>query len=70
MLYVLCAKGVRADGYLSITHFTACATVHNGGRRHLRMGGGGGGGQLFACVRKHAHARGVLGYAPQENFAN
>ena len=45
-------------------------TVHNGGGRHLRMWGGGGGGELFVCVHKHAHARGVLGYAPQENFAN
>ena len=51
---VLCAKGVWVDGYLSIAHFTACTTVHNGGGRHLRMGGGGGGANCsYACVSTH-----------------
>ena len=37
---VYVVKLERADGYLSVTHFTACTTVHNGGGRHLRLGGG------------------------------
>ena len=38
-----------------------------GGGRHLRLGGGGG-GRSVVCVRKHAHARGVWGYAPPGKF--
>ena len=34
-----------------------------GGGRYLRLGGQGG-----WCVRKHAHARGVWGHAPPENY--
>ena len=48
---VLCAKAVWADGYLSVAHFTACTTVHNGGGRHLRMGAGAN--CLYACVSTH-----------------
>ena len=61
---VLCAKAVRVDGYLSVAHFTACTTVHNGGRRHLRMGAGTN--CLYACVSTHM-PRGVWGMISQEN---
>ena len=61
---VYIAKLERADGYLSVTHFTTCTTVHNGGGRHLRLGGGGG-NCLYACVSTHM-VGGSGGMLPQD----
>ena len=40
------------------------AILGNGSGRHLRLANG----ERFVCVRKHAHAWGVWGYAPTGKF--
>ena len=61
---VLCAKAVRADGYLSVARFLN-HRLHDSTQRRRKTfeNWGGGGRDLFVCMRKHARA---MGSAPSE----